>query len=100
MELQGKVVLVTGGGGGLGEAICRTLGAAGCVIVAADLRREPAVAVAQSLRETGVRASALALDVSDETAAAETVQRILTEEGRLDVLVNNAGTDVTLPVEE
>lgn len=99
-ELQGKVVLVTGGARGLGEAICRTLADDGAHIAVADLRREAAETLAMQLRDRGTRALALGLDVGDESAAAEAVSRVVREWGRLDVLVNNAGTDVTLSVEE
>ena len=98
--LDGQVVLITGGGGGLGEAICQALGAAGAVVVAADIRLEPAERVAAGVREAGGRAAALALDVRDDHAAAAAVREIVAEHGRLDVLINNAGTDVTLPIDE
>ncbi len=99
-ELGGKVALVTGGARGLGEAICRTLAGAGAAVAVADLRREAAEATAARLREQGAQALALGLDVGDEAAAADAVRRVVGDLGRLDVLVNNAGTDVTLSVEE
>jgi NAD(P)-dependent dehydrogenase (short-subunit alcohol dehydrogenase family) len=99
-ELRGKVALVTGGGRGLGEAVCRTLGAAGAAVVAADLRSELAEDLAGRLRDAGVTCSALRLDVGDENQAAEALDQVVRRHGRLDILVNNAGTDVTLPVEE
>src|SRR5205823_14692158 len=99
-ELQGKVALVTGGGRGLGAAICRTLAGAGASVVAADLRAETAEALAAELRDRGRPALGLKLDVGDEPDAAAAVRRALDEFGRLDVLVNNAGTDVTVSVEE
>jgi NAD(P)-dependent dehydrogenase (short-subunit alcohol dehydrogenase family) len=99
-ELKGKVALVTGGARGLGEAICRTLGAAGAAVAVADLRREPAEALAAQLRNHGARATSLGLDVGDEVGAGAAIRDVVGQMGRLDVLVNNAGTDVTLSVEE
>src|SRR5262245_43842208 len=99
-ELTGRIALVTGGGQGLGEAICRTLGASGAVVIATDLRAERAEQTARRLCEKGVQASAFALDVGDENEAQEVVRRIVERHGRLDILINNAGTDTTLPLEE
>jgi NAD(P)-dependent dehydrogenase (short-subunit alcohol dehydrogenase family) len=98
--LAGKVVLVTGGGQGLGEATCRALGAAGAVVLAADVRADRAERVAEALRREGGAAAALPLDVGDDDRVDEAIRDILGRHGRLDVLVNNAGTDVTRPVEE
>ena len=94
------VVLVTGGGGGLGAAICRDLGAAGMVVVPADLRGERAHAVAAEVQAAGGKAAARALDVNDERQAESVVREVEAEFGRLDALVNNAGTDLTVPFEE
>jgi NAD(P)-dependent dehydrogenase (short-subunit alcohol dehydrogenase family) len=94
------VALVTGGGQGLGAAICRTLGEAGAVVVAVDIRPEAAEKLLGELRGQGVQGTALKLDVADEGQAADVVRRITDQFGRLDVLVNNAGTDVTRSVEE
>jgi NAD(P)-dependent dehydrogenase (short-subunit alcohol dehydrogenase family) len=99
-ELTGSVALVTGGGGGLGEAICRVLGAAGASVVVADVRAGPAHAVAAALRDEGARATALELDVCDERVVEAGVRRVVEEQGHLDVLINNAGVDVTRSVEE
>jgi len=98
--LTGRVALVTGGGRGLGECICRTLAAAGAGVVAADIRPEAADEVARSLRQTGAQAHGARLDVGDENDVETVVREVIARFGRLDVLINNAGTDVTLPVEE
>jgi NAD(P)-dependent dehydrogenase (short-subunit alcohol dehydrogenase family) len=99
-DLNGKVALVTGGGRGLGAAVCRVLGAAGAAVVAADLRHDLAENVAMELRDAGTRCLALRLDVGDEAQAEEAIRQAVDRFGRLDILVNNAGTDVTLSVEE
>src|SRR5581483_1290924 len=98
--VRGKVALVTGGAGGLGEAICRALGAAGARVVVADVREEPAERVARAVVDDGGEALALRLDLRDDAQAAEALERAARHFDGLDVLVNNAGADVTLPVEE
>lgn len=98
-ELSGKVALVTGGGRGLGAAICRTLAGAGVVVLAGDVREELADQVVGSIREAGGRADSVRLDVTDEAGAAAAIERIGSRFGRLDVLVNNAGVDLTVPVD-
>ena len=99
-ELKGRVVLVTGGGRGLGEAVCQTLSSAGASVVVADIRSELAEKVAAEIKASGKEAQAYVLDVTNEEQAEAAVQKIAAEYGRLDVLINNAGTDVTLSVEE
>ncbi|MFL6574108.1 MAG: SDR family oxidoreductase [Burkholderiales bacterium] len=93
MGLEGKTVLVTGGARGLGAAIARELARAGASIVVADLNLKGAQSVAQALQD---RARALELDVRNEDDVASALDAI----GRLDVLVNNAAVDFTLPIDE
>lgn len=99
-DLTGKVALITGGGGGLGTAIARSLSAAGVVVVPADLRAERAEEVAVAVRDAGGRAMALPLDIRDADDAERSVRRVVETYGRLDILINNAGIDVTVPIEE
>lgn len=91
MSLEGKSVLVTGGARGLGAAICRELARAGAHMVVADLNEAGARAVAET-----VRGRALKLDVTQEAEIARALDGI----GRLDVLINNAAVDFTVPIEE
>ena len=99
-SLAGKVALITGGASGLGEQVCRVLARDGVHVIVADLREEPAKAVATDIVDSGGHASAAPVDLRDETEVAETVRAVLEERGRIDILVNNAGTDVTVSVED
>lgn len=99
-QLLGKITLVTGGGRGLGEAISRNLAEAGATVVAADIRYELVQRVVDDICAGGGQASALKLDLADAAQAEQAIAEVVREYGRLDVLVNNAGTDVTQPVEE
>jgi NAD(P)-dependent dehydrogenase (short-subunit alcohol dehydrogenase family) len=98
--LTEKVTLVTGGGQGLGAAICETLAEAGASVIIADIKLDQAEQVARTLQERGLDAIALPLDVTDDQQLETTIQKIVEQYGRIDVLINNAGTDVTLPIEE
>jgi NAD(P)-dependent dehydrogenase (short-subunit alcohol dehydrogenase family) len=98
-ELGGRVALVTGGGGGLGAALCRALGAAGALVIAGDVRLDAAEAVAGEVRAAGGKAVAARVDVADARSADEAVRAAAAQFGALDVLVNNAGTDLTAPFE-
>lgn len=99
-ELKGRVALVTGGGRGLGEAVCRTLGRAGAIAIVADIREESAERVALEIQADGGKAMPLHLDVCNEHQVEAAVSRITAEYGQLDILINNAARDVTLPVDE
>ncbi|MBW4419789.1 MAG: SDR family oxidoreductase [Myxacorys californica WJT36-NPBG1] len=99
-DLAGKVALVTGGAQGLGEAICRALAAAGVIVLVADMREELAEKVASEIGSEGGKAIALRLDVRDEDQILSSVAQAIEQYGHLDILINNAGTDLTVPIEE
>jgi NAD(P)-dependent dehydrogenase (short-subunit alcohol dehydrogenase family) len=99
--LTGKVAVVTGGGSGLGAAICSALGEHGVRVVVADIKEQAAGKIAEKLNaRTQDSAIAMQLDVGDAAAAERFFDRVAREFGGLDILVNNAGTDVTAPIEE
>ena len=91
MKLAGKVTLVTGGGKGIGEAICIAFGAEGAVVVVADLDLDGARRVAGYIRNAGGAASAIEVDVARSASIAAMVDAVIGEHHRIDVLVNNAG---------
>jgi NAD(P)-dependent dehydrogenase (short-subunit alcohol dehydrogenase family) len=92
--------LVTGSGSGLGAAICRTLAKAGCHVVATDINLAAAESIAREIQAAGGRAVPFRIDVTDDQGASAALEKVVGECGRIDVLVNNAGIDFTLPIEE
>lgn len=94
-DLTGKVAIVTGGGQGLGAATARVLATAGVTVVCADVQTEKAQAVAAALRADGCGADAVRLDVTDEASVRSAVEQVRAQHGHIDILINNAGTDVT-----
>ncbi|HSH21274.1 MAG TPA: SDR family oxidoreductase [Candidatus Caenarcaniphilales bacterium] len=98
--LEGGVALVTGGARGLGAEICRELAGAGMTVVAADVRNDLAAALCDELTAAGQHAEPLALDITDAPAAEREIERLIARHGALDVLVNNAGIDRTVAVDE
>jgi NAD(P)-dependent dehydrogenase (short-subunit alcohol dehydrogenase family) len=99
-KLEGLTALVTGGGQGLGEAICRTLAKEGVEVLIADIQTAAASKVAETICNAGGKAQSLALNVADRASVARAVEAIERDHGRLDILINNAGTDVTKPIDE
>lgn len=94
-RLKDRVALVTGGGSGLGAAICRVLAEDGASVVAADVRADAAARVAAEITDAGGAARAVALDVADPAQVVAVTQALCADGGRLDVLVNCAGVDRT-----
>ncbi|MGN7981877.1 SDR family oxidoreductase [Burkholderia sp. 22313] len=90
--LAGRTALVTGGGRGLGEAICEELAQHGAHVIVADLDGDRAVAVAQRLERQGGHAIGRRLDVRDEVSVLQVVHDAREALGDLDVIVNIAST--------
>ncbi|NLF02976.1 MAG: sorbitol-6-phosphate dehydrogenase [Anaerolineales bacterium] len=98
MILPDRVALVTGGGQGLGEAICWRLVHEGCSVVVADLNEDAANQTAAAINtylqnegDTQRRAIAVGVDVTKEEQVAAMVDRTVAEFGRIDILISNAG---------
>ena len=98
MQVKDKIALVTGGGVGAGRAIAFALANEGCHVAVNYSRSEAqAMATAEALRETGVRAMAVKGDVGDDAAVRSMVQQVADTLGGLNVLVNNAGATSFIP---
>ena len=100
MAWQGKIAIVTGGGSGIGRAICQQLGQHGAVVQVTDVDQEAAEEVADQINQSGGRASATYLDVTDQSAVQSHVRQTSREFGRLDYMFNNAGIAVISEVRD
>jgi NADP-dependent 3-hydroxy acid dehydrogenase YdfG len=90
-QLKGTAALITGASSGIGEATARALAAQGAAVAVAARRRDRLDRLAAEIAEQGGRALVIESDVTDQAQAQAAVEQTLTEFGRLDTLVNNAG---------
>jgi len=97
-DLTGCVAVVTGGNGGIGLGMAKGLAAAGASVVAAR-NAEKGKAAAAELAASGTRSAFITLDVADEGSCRAMIEATLARFGRLDILINNAGTSVRKPPE-
>jgi NAD(P)-dependent dehydrogenase (short-subunit alcohol dehydrogenase family) len=90
-SLEGKVALVTGSGRGLGRAIAKGVADVGAAVVTTSRTAAEAESAATEIRSAGGRAISMAADVSDPAACSALVDRTVSEFGRIDILICNAG---------
>lgn len=90
-RLDGKVAIVTGGSRGLGFWMAEALAEAGANVVLCARKLEPCEEAARAIREIGVRSLAVGCDVTDPDAVKTLVEKAVSELGRVDILINNAG---------
>ena len=100
ISLQGKVAVVTGGSKGIGLAICKRLAEAGANVVVAGHHEESANEAAAQTATTDNRAIGVAGDASNSASLSTLAERAISEFGRLDIWVNNAGIYPVKPVLE
>jgi NAD(P)-dependent dehydrogenase (short-subunit alcohol dehydrogenase family) len=99
-DLAGKVAIVTGGGTGIGRQMAQGLAEAGADVVLCARKPERCEQAAEELRALGVRSLGLRCDVREPAEVEAVVERTRVELGRVDVLVNNAGTSWGAPAED
>ena len=98
MRFSGKVAVITGSTGGMGEGIARRLASEGASVVISGRRAEPGERVAEELRQAGSQAAFVRADVSSEDDCIHLIQSAIDHFGRLDILVNNAAITPVEPV--
>jgi NADP-dependent 3-hydroxy acid dehydrogenase YdfG len=99
-SLKNKIILVTGGAQGLGKAITETLSRKGATVLIGDIQDQKSKELVKSLNSNHCHTYCYHLDVSNEENIHQSFEDIRKTFGRLDVLINNAGIDVTKPVDE
>ncbi len=98
--LNGKVAFIVGGGGYLGLPISRALAEHGARVIIADVRKDAADKAAAALADDGLKAEALALDVSDENAVVAACQDIAARYGSIDIAINTTCYSTGKPMDE
>src|SRR5207253_318140 len=98
-DLTGRVAIITGGSVGLGRQMAEGLAEMGANLVLCARKKERCQRAAEELHQLGVRTRALGCDVKNPGNVQEVVDATVSEFGRIDVLINNAGTSWGAPVE-
>jgi len=91
--LKDKVVIVTGGGSGIGAAVCERFGAEGSIVAVFDINTDAAAKSAAAISATGAKSKAYIVDITDQARVNSAVSEVERDLGPVDVLVNNAGWD-------
>src|SRR5947207_12759968 len=94
-DLTGRKALVTGGARGLGAGMAEALARAGAAVVIGDIREELGEATVDAIKKAGGDAAFLPLDVTDDQSWERCVEGTIAELGGLDIVVNNAGVEIT-----
>ena len=100
ISLKGRVAVVTGGSRGLGFAICKRLAEAGAAVFVTARNEEGAKAAAEEIQNLGGQAIGVSADATDSQALGALADRSISEFGRLDIWVNNAGVSKFQPLWE
>ena len=100
-DLTGRAAIVTGGSKGLGESMAAGLASAGADVLLVSRNEEEAASAASKIQsEHGRKGIGMRADVTSETDVAAMVDRAMSEFGRIDILINNAGINIRGPIDE
>jgi NAD(P)-dependent dehydrogenase (short-subunit alcohol dehydrogenase family) len=99
-RLDGRAALITGAGQGIGKAFASALGEVGAKVAVADLNEALAEQVAHELKERGVQAIPIKVNVADPASVEAMVKQVIDQFGRLDIAFNNAGINKNSAAEE
>jgi cyclopentanol dehydrogenase len=100
MHVRDKVILITGGAGGLGLEMAQVLAEGGAKVYLLDLNEESGKRAEAQLANLAGTVKFLQMDITNEEAWKQVVAAVVAEQGRIDVLVNNAGINIRKPIEE
>jgi NAD(P)-dependent dehydrogenase (short-subunit alcohol dehydrogenase family) len=92
-NVEGKHILITGGGSGIGAASAKVLAARGALVGVADLNEDNAISLVSSIKASGGKAYSVAVDVTDPEQVKAMFNAALSHAEKLDVIINNAGID-------
>ncbi|MDQ9170468.1 SDR family oxidoreductase [Oxalobacteraceae bacterium R-40] len=98
--IEGKSILVTGAGSGLGAALCKLFASSGAHVMMAEIQPNKALDIAESLRGGPGKIQVVECDVGNAESAQRAIDETVSAFGKIDVLINNAGTDVTCSIDE
>ncbi len=99
-NIEGKIALVTGSTGGLGNVFAKGLAENGCTVILNSRSRKKVEAQVKEFKESGYQAYGYAFDITDGEQVKGTVEQITEQVGVIDILVNNAGINLRAPLED
>jgi NAD(P)-dependent dehydrogenase (short-subunit alcohol dehydrogenase family) len=94
MRHTDRVAIITGGGNGIGQATCEYMAQLGCTVIVADIKEDDARKVAEGIQKNGGKALAMKVDVTNKADVEKMVADTLRAYWKIDILFNNAGTDI------
>jgi NAD(P)-dependent dehydrogenase (short-subunit alcohol dehydrogenase family) len=94
MRHTDRVAIITGGGNGIGQSTCEYMAQLGCTVIVADIKEDDAQKVTEGIKKDGGEALAMKVDVTTKSEVQQMVSDTLKTYGKIDILFNNAGTDI------